>query len=323
MNEGTGALQIHQGNEPSALSPVQVGEQVQMIQQLMRANMKDGEHFGKIPGCGDKPALLKPGAEKLCLMFRLAPKFEIVTTDLGNGHREITVNTSLYHINTGAFWGAGVGSCSTMETKFRYRGNEAVSTGVPVPKEYWDLKKTDFKAALEKLGGPAYMPKKLDEGWMICEKGQKQENPDIADTYNTVLKMAKKRSLVDATLSATAASDIFTQDIEENAPVVTPAPYAPPVAQRPAPVEQAEAGETYGIPSGDVITSSFLISEPIASKNKPGNFYRKAVDSNQDSYYVHSNHVIQDLQVAGGNPVTVKLKKDGKFTSIVEVIKEA
>ena len=30
----------------------------------MGAAMKDGEHFGKIPGCGDKPTLLKPGAEK-------------------------------------------------------------------------------------------------------------------------------------------------------------------------------------------------------------------------------------------------------------------
>jgi hypothetical protein len=45
----------------------------------------------------------------------------------------------------------------------------------------------------------------------------KVENPDIADTYNTVLKMAKKRAHVDAILTATAASDIFTQDIDERA----------------------------------------------------------------------------------------------------------
>jgi hypothetical protein len=41
------------------------------------------------------------------------------------------------------------------------------------------------------------------------------ENEDIADVFNTVLKMGKKRAFVDAVLSATAASDIFTQDIEE------------------------------------------------------------------------------------------------------------
>ena len=44
------------------------------------------------------------------------------------------------------------------------------------------------------------------------------ENEDIADVYNTVLKMAKKRALVDATLTATAASDIFTQDVEDFGP---------------------------------------------------------------------------------------------------------
>jgi hypothetical protein len=44
---------------------------------------------------------------------------------------------------------------------------------------------------------------------------KQQENPDIADTYNTVLKMAKKRAHVDAMITATAASDIFTQDVED------------------------------------------------------------------------------------------------------------
>ena len=38
------------------------------------------------------------------------------------------------------------------------------------------------------------------------------ENPDIADVYNTVLKMAKKRAHVDATLTVTGAADLFTQD---------------------------------------------------------------------------------------------------------------
>ncbi len=44
---------------------------------------------------------------------------------------------------------------------------------------------------------------------------RKLENDNPADDYNTVLKMAKKRALVDAVLTATAASDIFTQDLED------------------------------------------------------------------------------------------------------------
>jgi hypothetical protein len=44
---------------------------------------------------------------------------------------------------------------------------------------------------------------------------KKQEHDNPADFYNTCEKMGKKRALVDATLTVTAASDIFTQDIEE------------------------------------------------------------------------------------------------------------
>jgi hypothetical protein len=39
------------------------------------------------------------------------------------------------------------------------------------------------------------------------------ENPDLPDTWNAVDKMAKKRGYVDAVLSVTGASAIFTQDI--------------------------------------------------------------------------------------------------------------
>lgn len=34
--------------------------------------------------------------------------------------------------------------------------------------------------------------------------------------YNTILKMAKKRAFVDAVLTATAASDIYTQDLDDD-----------------------------------------------------------------------------------------------------------
>ena len=39
------------------------------------------------------------------------------------------------------------------------------------------------------------------------------ENPDLPDTWNAVDKMSKKRGYVDAVLSVTGASAIFTQDI--------------------------------------------------------------------------------------------------------------
>jgi len=128
--------------------------------------------------------------------------------DLGRGHREYIIRCELYHIGTGRFLGAGVGSCSTMESKYRYRDAFEV-TGKPVPQAYWK----DRNASL--LGGSGFRPKKIDGQWQIVKVTERQENPDIADTFNTVLKMAKKRAHNDAVLTATAASDIFTQDLED------------------------------------------------------------------------------------------------------------
>ncbi len=200
------------------LSPGDLVEQVALIQSAMKAVMHDGEHYGKIPGCGDKPSLLKPGAEKLGLTFRLAPRFsgEREPAPLGNGHREYVIRCELYTIGSERFVGSGLGSCSTLEAKYRYRVGPKKPTGTPVPKQYWDLRKTEPGKAQELLGGKGYGVGKDDAGtWQIVEHGEKVEHDNPADYYNTILKMAKKRAHVDAVLMATAASDIFTQDIED------------------------------------------------------------------------------------------------------------
>lgn len=46
-------------------------------------------------------------------------------------------------------------------------------------------------------------------------KERKYQRTDFAGNLNTILKMAKKRSYVDAILTACHASGVFTQDIEE------------------------------------------------------------------------------------------------------------
>lgn len=54
------------------------------------------------------------------------------------------------------------------------------------------------------------------EGVGCCNsKERKYKNQDAFSICNTILKMAKKRALVDAVLSATRTSGLFTQDIEE------------------------------------------------------------------------------------------------------------
>ena len=57
------------------------------------------------------------------------------------------------------------------------------------------------------------LARKIDGQWFICKKSsEKVSNPDLPDLYNTILKMAKKRALVDAIMTATAASDVFNRE---------------------------------------------------------------------------------------------------------------
>lgn len=203
------SMQIVNGND-YMIGLNELKTRANMVTNIKREIMRENVHWGKVPGCGDKPTLLKNGAELLCMAFKLAPDAKVEIADLGNGHREYTVTTTLSSIVTGTPIATGLGSCSTMESKYRYRGAELVNTGKPVPQDYWD----ERDPAL--LGGKGFVAKKDDNGkWMIFAKGEKKENPDIADVYNTVLKMASKRSLVDATLKATGGSCEFTQDIED------------------------------------------------------------------------------------------------------------
>ena len=222
-----------------AISPARLIEQVALIQNVMKSVMKDGEHFGKIPGCGDKPSLLKPGAEKLCFTFRMDPEFDIEVIDMGKGHREYRVKCTLFAINSGQRIGSGVGSASTMEGKWRFRTGPVESTGRSVPSDYWDQRKSDPVKAQEALGGRGLSTKKIDGVWMIVKQGEKVEHDNPADVYNTVLKMGKKRAMVDAVLTCTAASDIFTQDVEElvDNGVIVPAATPAPAAHPPAPSE--------------------------------------------------------------------------------------
>jgi ribosomal protein L37AE/L43A len=197
-----------------ALSLVDVRNQVNLIQEIMQHVMKKDEHYGVIPGTGNKPTLLKAGAEKLLLTFRLDPQYD-VTEKYDADHLSVTSRCTLYHIPTGQRFGSGMGSCSTKESKYAYRsaqrkcpscGKEAIIQG---KKEYgggW--------LCFAKKGGCGAKFKDGDKTIEGQEVG-KVPNDNLPDQYNTIMKMANKRSLVAAVLNVTAASDIFTQDIED------------------------------------------------------------------------------------------------------------
>lgn len=208
-------------NDNLPLTAQQVRGQVNLIQEVMRDVMRLNEHYGTIPGCGPKPTLLQPGAQKLLMTFRLVADPDVTIEDMGNGHREVRCKVKLYN-QSGIFLGAGVGTCSTMEGKYRFRSGPVELTDKPVPKEYWDLRGKDPRAA-QALLGEGMQAKKNEAGvWVCARKGGQVEHDNPADYYNTVEKMAYKRALVSATLTVTAASDIFTQDIEDMPEVIQP-----------------------------------------------------------------------------------------------------
>jgi len=113
-----------------------------IIQAAMESVLIKDTHYGIIPGTGTKsrpakPALLKPGADVICSLFHFVTKYETTQNDLGNEHREYIVTCSLYDV-AGNKLGEGLGLCSTMEKKYRYRTGGGEVTDVPVPKAYWD-----------------------------------------------------------------------------------------------------------------------------------------------------------------------------------------
>jgi len=204
------------------LSVEEVVARVQKVHAIMRQAMVLDHHYGKVPGT-TKDVLLKPGAELLCLTFRLDPQYAI-SREREDGHLTVLSTCTLWHIPTGQRCGSGMGSCSTRESKYAYR----------------QAKRACPKCGAEQINKskfpPRGAPKETEPGWYCYAKvgGCGQEfaaedpaitgqitgrvaNEDLADTENTVLKMANKRSLVAAVLNVTAASDIFTQDLEDSA----------------------------------------------------------------------------------------------------------
>jgi hypothetical protein len=198
--------------EDYAMNVGSLVKQIALIQDVMSKVMREDEHYGKIPGTA-KPTLLKPGAEKLCMVFRLEPDYEIIREFREDTFIAYTIKCTLRHIPTGQTIASGVGSCNSREEKYRWRYNET-PTNQQVPREYWKARDKGDTKEMKRLIGDGMRTVKVDGVWMIAN-ATKVENDNPWDLDNTIMKMACKRALVAATLNATAASDIFTQDVED------------------------------------------------------------------------------------------------------------
>ena len=200
--------------------------QKQKIADLMNRVMDEGKHYGKIPGV-NKPTLLKPGAEAINVALRLAPDYESEKVWGPGDHLTVISKCVLRHIPTGLVIASGEGMCSTRESKYGKRKAMRLCPACGEPQ----IRRSKYAP---KAGQDDYVEGSTEPGWYCWKKeggcgqnftydderivGQEEgviENPDLPDTWNTVLKMSDKRALVAATLNGTAASDVFTQDAED------------------------------------------------------------------------------------------------------------
>lgn len=198
-----------QNENPYAIMPVldiqHAAVRRQAVVDFMKRIMVSKVDYGVIPGTGDKPTLLKPGAEKLASLFGLSPHFEIVEREMdwtGAAHDGepfffIQYRCTLRRGDLVA--GQGVGSCNSWEKKYRYR-NVYPNRATEQDKENGRLETRNGRNGTYQV-------------YVV-------PNPDPADVVNTIDKMAQKRALVAAVLIAVNASELFTQDVEDYSDIV-------------------------------------------------------------------------------------------------------
>lgn len=182
----------YQGTEIATAT--QVVAHVHRVQEIMKSVMKKDVHYGIIPGT-EKNTLYKPGAELLCMSFHIAPTYQVVEDRFDDGVR-YRVTCSGVHQGSGRVVADGLGSCSSMEEKYKWckTYNKKEFEATPI-----DRRRMNY----------GYNRQKREEYEVM------QVRVETADIENTLLKMASKRALIAMTLNALAASDIFAQDLED------------------------------------------------------------------------------------------------------------
>lgn len=175
---------------------VDIKQRLDLVRRFFKEVMVEGQDYGIIPGT-DKPTLFKSGAEKLLEFYGFAFTIKELreVKDRETGYYECTAIVQLLDRRTGTIVAEGVGSANTMEAKFRYRW---------VPEE-------ELPRGIDKSSLPTKV-KPSPRGQLVFFR---IENDEPWTLWNTVLKFSVKRGKVDATLSATRSSGLFTQDLED------------------------------------------------------------------------------------------------------------
>jgi hypothetical protein len=246
-----------------AMTIQEIIAQKKLVAQCVSELMRENEHYGVIPGTEKKDdrgndiskrVLLKSGADLLCSLFQLVADYETLECTRTPTLIYYRLKCTLTSANSGIRRGSGLGSCNSHEEKYLR------AAGKKCPK---CNKETVLRSKLREgeRGEPGWFcwAKKGGCGANFVHNAaeivdQETGIKDPADLDNTILKMAAKRSRVDAVLTVTGASDFFTQDVEDL--TTREAEYIPPPPPPKASADPSPKGETVaGASTGTTTTT--------------------------------------------------------------------
>lgn len=191
---------------------------VKAVQDVMKSVMKEGTHYGIIPGT-PKPSLWKPGAEILCQLFGLVAE---TTTRVVADDPESEWSWSVTRKNR--------------NTHEDYQ-DEGTCIG------YFEVESTCTLYSGGMVVGRASA--------RCNNRENKYRGLVLWDVRNTIDQMAAKRAHVASVRTTTGCSDIFTQDVEDLSPEALAAGIKgggapPPPAQSHLSPKQQEVCRTKG-----------------------------------------------------------------------------
>lgn len=233
-------LKKHLENEEANMKNSAV-EKINRIRGFVQDYLREGVDYATLPGM-EKPTLLLPGAEKLMEFLNVVPEIKdlriIKDTDVHSDDVHVICVVELRGREDGNSYGSGIGAASTLETQSAGLGNLACpACGAPTIR--WDGERYVCR---KRIGGCGAIYNNTREMKFI-------RNP--ADAWNSTVKRARKRALIDAVLTAACLHEFATQDIES-----------------PGEVPDA-AAESVVIPDEEVPPVSNSASSPRSATSRP------------------------------------------------------
>jgi hypothetical protein len=272
-----------------------------LVAGYVRDHMVRDTDYGVVKGT-DRNTLLKPGAEKLVDLFRAIPEYEV--TD-----RVQDWDKPLFHYefrcvlkdDSGRVLAVGVGSANSREGKYRWRNADRTCPECGKPTILKSKRDPEW-FCWEKRGGCG-ATFDIKDPRVVDQVTGKVENDDIYTQVNTLLKMAKKRALVDAAIALARCSDMFTQDMDDeiepsDAGAERPGTAAKPQASSAKPASRngknGGAKMPYGDHKGKLVTDP---SVPTKDLNWMAERMRDALhDDSKKAYYDQNKALLEALQ---------------------------